>query len=103
MSQHYLKIQVSQIFSLNLAQKCHFTASAETDNVNVNTLCRMARVLLLHPAKVAQVKPRSFLLAMCRITGTPGLESQRDSATKPRVARNELPWVQSFNDFQPQR
>ena len=30
------------------------------------------------------------------------LESQRDSATKPRVARNELPWVrwpENFRDY----
>src|SRR5258707_12239031 len=30
-------------------------------------------------------------------------ESQRDSATKPRVARNELPWVTAINNTQPQR
>ncbi len=30
-------------------------------------------------------------------------ESQRDSGTKPRVARNELPWVAVRNGFQPQR
>jgi len=28
-------------------------------------------------------------------------ESQRDSATKPRVARNELPWVQCAKNNNP--
>src|SRR5260370_6114057 len=31
------------------------------------------------------------------------LESRRDSATKPRVARNELPWVLRVGTRQPQR
>src|SRR6266496_1086956 len=30
-------------------------------------------------------------------------ESQRDSATKPRVARNELPWVNTENEYNPER
>src|SRR6185503_6304861 len=30
-------------------------------------------------------------------------KSQRDFASKPRVARNELPWVDPVNDLQPQR
>src|SRR5437667_8731967 len=30
-------------------------------------------------------------------------ESQRDSATKPRVARDELPWVKVAGVSQPQR
>src|SRR3989454_369532 len=30
-------------------------------------------------------------------------ESRRDSATKPRVARNELPWVSCLGTSQPQR
>src|SRR5882724_4802933 len=30
-------------------------------------------------------------------------ESQRDSATKPRVARDELPWVKADGVSQPQR
>ena len=30
-------------------------------------------------------------------------ESQRDSAAKPRVARNELPWVKGAQTRQPQR
>ncbi len=30
-------------------------------------------------------------------------ESQRDSVSKPKVARNELPWVQWFKTSQPQR
>src|SRR6266850_2368159 len=30
-------------------------------------------------------------------------ESQRDSVTKPRVARNELPWVKASKGRQPQR
>src|SRR6266446_3579424 len=30
-------------------------------------------------------------------------ESQRDSATKPRVARDELPWVKTDGVSQPQR
>src|SRR5260221_7962502 len=33
----------------------------------------------------------------------PALESQRDSATKPRVARDELPWVKVAGVSQPQR
>jgi len=28
-------------------------------------------------------------------------ESQRDSSSKPRVARNELPWAPSLMDFNP--
>jgi len=28
-------------------------------------------------------------------------ESQRDSGLKPRVARNELPWVRRHEDFNP--
>src|SRR5260221_116102 len=30
-------------------------------------------------------------------------ESQRDSATKPRVARNELPWGNTENEYNPER
>jgi len=30
-------------------------------------------------------------------------ESQRDSATKPRVARNELPWGNKENEYNPER
>src|SRR5438093_542019 len=30
-------------------------------------------------------------------------ESQRDSVSKPRVARNELPWEQRAREIQPQR
>src|SRR5439155_18876075 len=30
-------------------------------------------------------------------------ESQRDSATKPRVARNELPWDNDVGDSNPER
>src|SRR5712691_7007019 len=30
-------------------------------------------------------------------------ESQRDSVSKPRVARNELPWDQRASEIQPQR
>ena len=33
----------------------------------------------------------------------PCAESQRDSVVKPRVARNELPWVCPARAFQPQR
>src|SRR6185295_2468290 len=32
-----------------------------------------------------------------------GVESQRDSVIKPRVARNELPWEERKNNSQPQR
>src|SRR6266404_6557481 len=30
-------------------------------------------------------------------------ESQRDSDTKPRVARNELPWGKRDNEYNPER
>jgi len=32
-----------------------------------------------------------------------GRESQRDSATKPRVARNELPWENATTGYNPER
>src|SRR6266446_105694 len=35
--------------------------------------------------------------------GSEPRESQRDSATKPRVARNELPWVNEINRSNPER
>ena len=31
------------------------------------------------------------------------IESQRDSVTQPRVARNELPWVRAVKDINPER
>ena len=31
------------------------------------------------------------------------IESQRDSVTQPRVARNELPWVRAVKDIHPER
>src|SRR5258705_3419216 len=82
MSEPYPIAHGSQILSLNLRKKCHFRATLVRDNVNVKALYKVARRLLRHGALV---------------------ESQRDSAMKPRVARNELPWVQFNNDSQPQR
>src|SRR5260221_8819084 len=78
MSQQYPTNQESQIFSLNLVPKCDFNVSSDSDNVNVETAHSVDRVLLCVPAVA---------------------ESQRDSAIKPRVARNELPWASLLNPF----
>jgi hypothetical protein len=41
---------------------------------------------------------------ICRVRGACcGLESQRDSGSKPKVARERLPWVVLLKHQQPQR
>src|SRR6185369_15783142 len=82
MSRLYPIAHGSQILSLNLPKKCHFSATSVHDNVNVKALGKVTRRLLRHDALA---------------------ESQRDSAMKPRVARDELPRVQFNHDSQPQQ
>jgi len=57
------------MLSLNLLKKCHFSPTLVRDNVNVKALRKVARRLLRRDALV---------------------ESQRDSAMKPRIAQRAL-------------
>src|SRR5436189_3922362 len=62
---------------------------------------------MIGPAMILSILARFFTAppsSLARRRGKPeGRESQRDSATKPRVATKELPWENATKNHNPER
>ena len=69
---------------------------ARNMTVQGNALGQVSR-LVASPERAAQNSRRHFVLPFQGASA----ESQRDSGTKPRVARNELPWETAVTDHNP--